>query len=278
MSARPLAKLRKCDLIRFIRSNSENKDQRMLRREGLKPLEISQCNAYRFTNQQLLDKAYRLNGNGKSQTRTVKRKKDKKLWQMRFSEYFKTRSYYPAYEKASRSQGTGQKGAVSMQKRARDSHSNIVKKAIIRGEDVPQAVIDDHYYLKRDLEKLRPEAQPERITHTKEYRKKVFDKAFRELQRKEREIKKIGQSADFWRTSSYESDKELTQAGKTFKKAEDAIAESYVKWGDYILASGRKAEEQQKKAQESMREMLTAVRELREIKDAVREFREIRVK
>ena len=49
----------------------------MLRREGLKPLEISQCNAYRFTKQQLLDKAYRLNGNGKSQTRTVKRKKAK---------------------------------------------------------------------------------------------------------------------------------------------------------------------------------------------------------
>ena len=169
MSTKPLSKLRKCDLIRFIRSNATTKDQRMLRREGLRPLEISACNAYRFTKQQLVDKAYRLNGNGNGQKTPIKQKKHKKLWEMGFHEYFQTRTYYPAYEKASRSQGTGQKSAVSVQKRARDSHANLVKKAILRGEDVPQTVIKDHYYLKRDLEKLRTETQPE----SKEKREKV---------------------------------------------------------------------------------------------------------
>ena len=56
-----LSKLRKCDLIKYIRRNAETDQDKFIRRgNGLKPLEIASCNQYRLTKDQLLNKAYRI--------------------------------------------------------------------------------------------------------------------------------------------------------------------------------------------------------------------------
>ena len=40
----PISRLIKCDLIKYIRSKSETKNQRHLKRDGLTPIEINVCN------------------------------------------------------------------------------------------------------------------------------------------------------------------------------------------------------------------------------------------
>ena len=59
-TATPLTKLKKCDLIRLVRSLTKSKKERMFKRNGGRPFEISACNINRITKEQLLSKVYRL--------------------------------------------------------------------------------------------------------------------------------------------------------------------------------------------------------------------------
>jgi hypothetical protein len=59
-TATPLTKLKKCDLIRLVRSLTKSKKERMFKHNGGRPFEIAACNINRITKEQLLSKVYRL--------------------------------------------------------------------------------------------------------------------------------------------------------------------------------------------------------------------------
>ena len=71
-----LSKLRKCDLVKYIRRNAVTEADKQIQRPGkLKPIEIADCNLYRLKKEQLLNKAYRLNGNGQVKAKPAAKKR-----------------------------------------------------------------------------------------------------------------------------------------------------------------------------------------------------------
>ena len=70
MAAQPLTRLKKCDLIRLVRSLTKTKAERMFKRNGGRPFEIAACNINRITKEQLLSKVYRLQEARKPKTKT----------------------------------------------------------------------------------------------------------------------------------------------------------------------------------------------------------------
>jgi hypothetical protein len=73
-----LSKLRKCDLVKYIRRNATTEKEKQIQRSGqLKPIEIADCNLYRLKKEQLLNKAYRLNGNGQIKAKPAAKKRVK---------------------------------------------------------------------------------------------------------------------------------------------------------------------------------------------------------